>query len=392
MAADPPGKEPVSVRLKDLRPSQSPVEILARVVQSQRREYSRPADSRKRSYLSGLLSDGTATVRFVWWEPPAEGVERGVVLRATNVQVQEYQERPELVFNFRTRVAPASDAELPPVDSEEVPFRTIAEVHEREEGFRLEARVVRVAERKVTVGTEQRLVFEGLLADATGMIGFTSWSDFGLHPGETIRIAGAYVRPFRRRPQMVLDEHSVITRCEGAGLPPAEGMLHPRPQTVASLEAQGGSELASVEGLVVGVLPPSGLVYRCPTCHRPVSGGLCATHGTVRGVADLRSRLVVDDGTAAVTVNAGREETERLWGVTLEGALERLRRAPDASLLESSLTEEVVGRRVRVTGRIFPDDFGLNLYPESVESVPVDLGGVIERLRPRLSGGSHGAP
>lgn len=384
--------EPVHVRLKDLRPSQSPVEILARVVQAQRREYSRAADNRRRTYLSGLLSDGTATVRFVWWEPPNEGVERGVVLRATNVQVQEYQERPELVFNFRTRVQPASDAELPAVDSEEVPFRTIDQVHEREEGFRLEARVARVVERKVMVGSEQRLVFEGLLADTTGMIGFTSWSDFGLKAGEAIRIAGAYVRPFRRRPQMVLDEHSVVSRCEGSGLPPPEQVLNPKPQTVARLERQGGSELAAIEGTVVGVLPPSGLVYRCPTCRRAVSGGLCATHGTVRGVPDLRSRLVVDDGTGAVTVNAAREDTERLWGVTLDAALERLRRSPDPSLLESSLADEVIGRRVRVVGRIFPDDFGLNLYPESVEATEVDLPGAARELAQRLGGGGHGAP
>ncbi len=387
MVAGEPPSEPATVRLKDLRPSQSPVEILARVVQVQRREFSRPADNRHRSYLSGLLSDGTATVRFVWWEPPAEEIERGLVLRATNVQVQEYQERPELVFNFRTRVGPASEAELPAVDSEEVPFRTIEQVHEREEGFRLEARVARVAERKVMVGSDQRLVYEGLLVDATGMIGFTSWSDFGLREGEAIRIAGAYVRPFRRRPQMVLDEHSIVSRCDGAGLPAAESVLRPVPQTVASLESQGGSELAAVEGIVVGVLPPSGLVYRCPTCRRAVSGGLCATHGAVRGVADLRSRLVLDDGTGAVTVNVGREDTEKLWGVTLDAALERLRRSPDPSLLESSLVEEVVGRRVRVLGRIFPDDFGLNLYPESVESVEVDLAEAARRLSSRLGGG-----
>lgn len=387
MVAGEPSKEPVPTRLKDLRPSTTPVEVLARVVQVQRREFSRPSDNRRRSYLSGLLSDGTATVRFVWWEPPTEEVERGTVLRATNVQVQEYQERPELVFNFRTRVGPASDAELPPVDSEEVPFRTIDQVHEREEGFRIEARVVRVAERKVTVGSEQRLVFEGLLADATGMIGFTSWGDFGLRPGEAIRVAGAYVRSFRRRPQMVLDEHSVVSRCEGAGLPSAESLVRPPPRTLARLESEGGSELASVEGVVVGVLPPSGLVYRCPTCRRPISGGLCATHGAVQGVPDLRSRLVVDDGTAALTVNAGREDTERLWGVTLDAALERLRRSPDPSLLEASLIDEVVGARVRVVGRVFPDDFGLNLYPEELTTVTPDLPATTERLAARLREG-----
>ena len=391
MALGESSGEPVTVRLKDLRPSQSPVEILARVVQAQRREYSRPADNRRRAYLSGLLSDGTATVRFVWWEPPGEEIERGTVLRATNVQVQEYQGRPELVFNFRTRVGPGSEAELPPVDSEDVPFRTIEGIREREEGFRLEARVARVSERKVQVGSEQRAVYEGLLADRTGVIGFSSWSDFGLKAGEAIRVAGVYVRPFRRRPQIVLDEHSIVSRCEGAGLPAPEEVLHPAPISIARLEAQGGGELATIEGIVVGLLPPSGLVYRCPTCRRAVSGGLCATHGTVRGVPDLRSRLVVDDGTGAVTVNADRPETEKLWGITLDEALERLRRSPDPSLLESNLADEVIGRRVRVEGRIFPDDFGLNVYPESVEGLRPDVGRAAEELADRLGVGQRGA-
>ena len=391
MAGEEPNNAPAPVRLKDLRPSPTPVEILARVVQVQRREFSRPAENRRRTYLSGLLSDGSATVRFGWWEPPAEEIERGTVLRATPVQVQEYQGRPELIFNFRTRVAPASEAELPPVDSEEVPFRPIEQIREREEGFRLEARVVRVSERKVMVGSDQRLVYEGLLADSTGIIGFSSWSDFGLREGETIRIAGAYVRPFRRRPQMVLDERSIVTRCEATGLPSVEEALRPVPMTVAALEREGGRELAVIEGVVVGLLPPSGLIYRCPSCRRAVTGGVCATHGNVQGVADLRSRLVVDDGTGAVTVNAGREETEQLWGLTLDGALERLRHAPDASLLESSLADEVIGRRVRARGRIFPDDFGLNLYPEAVESVRVDLVQMSRQLQRRMEGGVDGS-
>ncbi|MCW6167534.1 MAG: hypothetical protein LVQ64_03700 [Thermoplasmatales archaeon] len=75
--------------------------------------------------------------------------------------------------------------------------------------------------------------------------------------------------------------------------------------------------------------------------------------------------------------------TESLWGVTLDEALERLRRSPDPSLLESSLADEVVGRRLRARGRVFPDDFGLNLYPESVERVGVELDERAKELRNR---------
>ncbi len=386
-----PSSEPVEVRLKDLRVSDVPVQIVARIVSVERREYSRPTDGRRRSFLTGLLSDGTASVRFTWWEPPNDEVDRGTIIRAQNVQVREYQGRPEVSFSFRTRVAPAGPADLPKVDSEEVPFRTISELQSRSEGFRLEARVLRVGPKAVTVGAEQRQVYEGILGDGTGLVAFSSWSDFHLASNEAIRIAGAYVRTFRGRPQLVLDETSIVARIDPGRLPPIEALLPSAPRSLARLEAAGGSESAVVEGLVVALLPPSGLVYRCPTCRRPVSGGLCSQHGAVKGVADLRARLVLDDGTSTVTLNVDRPMTEALWGVTLDEALERLRRSPDPSLLESSLADEVVGLRLRARGRVFPDDFGLNLYPESAERVGVELDPRAKELRNRWEAGRGAA-
>lgn len=373
-------------RLKDLRPTDAPVQILARVVTVERREYTNQNDGKRRGFLSGLLSDGTATVRFTWWEPPAEGIERGIVVRAANVQVREFRGRPEVSFGFRTRVAPASALELPPVDAEDIPMRSVRDLGASDEGFRLEARVVRVAPRSVTVGTEQRVVHEGLLADATGSIAFSAWSDFRLTAGEAVRISGGYVRIFRNRPQVNLDERSVVARIEGAALPSAQAVLSVAPRPIAEIEEAGGGESVALQGVVIGLLPPSGLVYRCPTCRRAVSGGICSTHGTVEGVADLRGRFVIDDGTGSVTVNAARPETEKLWGVTLEGALARLRDAPDPTLLEEHLFEATFGLRLVVRGRASKDDFGLTVYPESIERASVDLAALARTLAARMGG------
>ncbi|MCW6167533.1 MAG: hypothetical protein LVQ64_03695 [Thermoplasmatales archaeon] len=241
-----PSSEPAEVRLKDLRVSDVPVQIVARIVSVERREYSRPADGRRRSFLTGLLSDGTASVRFTWWEPPNDEVDRGTIIRAQNVQVREYQGRPEVSFSFRTRVAPAGPADLPKVDSEEVPFRTISELQSRSEGFRLEARVLRVGPKAVTVGAEQRQVYEGILGDGTGLVAFSSWSDFHLAPNEAIRIAGAYVRTFRGRPQLVLDETSIVARIDPGRLPPIEALLPSAPRSLAMPSpGLGGSVFAA---------------------------------------------------------------------------------------------------------------------------------------------------
>ena len=354
---------------------------------AERREVTRKSDGSRRPLLSGLLSDGTGTVRFTWWDPPREGVERGVVLRAVGAEVREFRGRPEVTFSWKTRVAPASPAELPKVDGEEMPFRTVRELRPSDEGFRVEVRVVRVAPKSVSVGTERRVVHEGLVADRTGAVALSAWSDFALAAGEAVRIAGGYVRAFRGRPQLVLDERSSVVRIDGTDLPDPAQLLRSPPRTISEVEDEGGGETVAVEGVVVGLLPPSGLVYRCPTCRRSIRSGICRIHGQVEGQADLRARIVLDDGSGALTVNAGRGDTEKLWGVTLEQAQARLRNQPDPSLLEEEMLESLLGRRLRVRGTGTKDEFGVTVNPESIERVEVDLDSAAEELLARLGEG-----
>ena len=375
------------VRLRDLSPAVSPVEVVGRVVTFDRREVTRRSDGSRRPLLSGLLSDGTASVRFTWWDPPREGLERGAIVRAVGAEVREFRGRPEVTFTWRTRVGPASPAELPRVDANDFPFRTVRELDAPAEGFRVEVRVVRVAPRTVTVGEERRVLHEGIVADRTGAVALSSWSDFGLKAGEAVRIAGGYVRRFRNRLQLVLDERSTVVRIEGSDLPDPAELLRAPPRSIARVEDDGGGEAVAVEGVVVGLLPPSGLVYRCPTCARSIKNGICRVHGTVEGQLDLRARIVLDDGTGALTVNAGRADTERLGGVTLEEARRRLRERPDASLIEEEILEHLLGRRFRVRGVGTKDDFGVTVTPESIEPVEVDLEATAQELAARLGEG-----
>jgi replication factor A1 len=387
MADAPSASEPIEVRLRDVRPGASPVEIVARVVTVERREVTRRSDGGRRPLLSGLLSDGTATLRFTWWDPPREGIERGTVLRATGVEVGEFRGRPELTFTWKSRVGEASHAELPRLTGEEFPVKTVRDLVERDEGFRLRVRVVRVRPRSVTVGEERRVVHEGLLADRSGSIAFSSWTDFQLADAEAVQIAGGYLRSFRGRPQLVLDERSTVVRIPAEDLPDPTELLRSAPRAIAQVEDEGGGEALAVEGIVVGLLPPSGLVYRCPTCRRSIKNGICRIHGQVEGQPDLRARIVLDDGTGAVTVNAGRTETEQLWGVTLAEARGRLREQPDPSLLEEQMLESLLGRRLRVRGSGTKDDFGVTITPESIETVDVDLDAAASELAARIPGG-----
>jgi len=362
----------------------APVIIVARVVSAERREITRRSDGGRRPVLSGLLSDGTATVRFTWWDPPAEEVERGMVLRAGPIQLREFRGRPEITFTWKTRVAPASEADLPELKEDELPVRTVAELADGDEGFRLQVRIARVEAKTVSVGQERRLLHEGVAFDRSGSIPFTAWSDFRLSEGAAVRIVGAYVGVFRGQAQMILDERAHVQPSEGSELPSLEEWRTPIATAIGLLEAGRGSSHATVEGTVVGLSPPSGLVFRCPTCGRGVANGLCRAHGAVEGIPDLRARVVLDDGTGALTLNLDRIATERLWGGTLEAALAGLRERPDPGRIEEGIHTALFGRRLVATGRASADDFGLTMYPDEVRIVPAggprDLAGLRTEL------------
>ncbi len=372
------------VRLKDLRAGLPPVHILGRVVTVSRREITGKNDGRRHTLLSGLLSDGTATVRFTWWDPPAEGIDPGTVLRAVNAQVREYRQRPELSFGWSTRIQPASDLELPSIATEDLPLRGVAELDARTEGFRLEVRVVDVSERTVTVGEERRAVHSGHLADGTGTVPFTAWIDFRLKTGDTVRVAGSYVRLFRGAPEVTLDARSHIEKIAPnrvAASPPATVARAP----LGALEGRGGGPDVHTEGLVVGIGSPSGVVRRCPTCARVLQEGLCRLHGAVDGTMDLRVRIVLDDGTGVATVHLPRDLTERLTGRSLREQMERLQAQPDPSLIEREIREQLVGRRLRVRGRARVDEFGLAVFPIECEEIAAEPDTAIDTLARRLT-------
>jgi replication factor A1 len=384
MSAFDDSQELPEVRLKDLRAGLPPVHVLGRVVTVSRREITGKNDGRRRTVLSGLLSDGTATVRFTWWDPPAEGIDRGTVLRAVNAQVREFRERPELSFGWSTRIQPASDFDLPSPDTADLPLRRVAELEPRAEGFRLEVRVVNVPQRTVAVGEERRVVHSGQLADGSGSIPFTAWVDFRLKPGDTVQVVGGYVRVFRGSPEVTLDERSHVEGIPPEHVPPSPASLTPT-VSVGVLEAKGGGSDVQTEGLVVGVGSPSGVVRRCPTCARILRDGVCRLHGAVSGEPDFRIRALLDDGTGVATVNLPRELSEKLSGRTLSQLVDRLQNQPDPAGIEQDLRADLLGRRVRIRGRARADDFGLAVFPTSCEEVPSNPGPATALLALRLA-------
>jgi ssDNA-binding replication factor A large subunit len=212
METDPDGppEVPREVRLRDLRPRSEPIIILARVLRAQRREITRKTDGRPLSLVSGTLTDGTASVRFTWWDPPPDPIEPGDVLRAGPIQLREFRGRLEVTFNRRTRVEPAGPSELVLEPLDQIPLRVLRELQDDEEEVRVDVHVDSVASRTVRVKEAERTLQFGKLHDASGSLPYVAWVDPGWSAGARVRIAGACVRTFRGRRELILDERARI--------------------------------------------------------------------------------------------------------------------------------------------------------------------------------------
>lgn len=372
-------------RLRDLTEAPGPVRIIGRVIVAERRDVARKDDGTKRPVLSGLLTDGSATLRFTWWDPPMMELEKGTVLRVASPQVRVWQGRKELSFGWRTAVELASELELPRMEDHEFLARTLGELKPGEEGFRVVVRVLDIGPRTLTVGSTERVVQSGLLADGTGRAGFTCWTDVGLRAGGVYELFGAYVRTFQGEPQLVLDERSRARALPETTLPGVPRLEEQLPAEIGRLEERGGGAYQVVEGIVLEVREPSGLVLRCPVCDRTLSKGTCRKDGTVAGEAELRARLVLDDGTGSLTAQLPRGVVERLLGRTLPQCVEWARERLDPGVVQEALRERVLGRRLRAVGRAVPGDWGLTLFVDRELIVPTDASHEAKRLLEKLA-------
>ncbi|QLD87507.1 Single-stranded DNA binding protein [Natronomonas salina] len=73
------------------------------------------------------------------------------------------------------------------------------------------ARVLTVGKRSIRYEGEDQVIFEGELADGTGTISYTAWTDFSLSPGDTITAGNAGVREWEGEPELNLGESTTVT-------------------------------------------------------------------------------------------------------------------------------------------------------------------------------------
>ena len=357
-------------KVSELTGTEQNVDITAKVVFVDNKEIT--VKGLPKQIISGILGDETGTASFTIWEPGALVLAKGSVYHFRNCYCKTWNDKVQVNLGNRGRVEPADGVKM------ELPERQISaassevKIGKIKEGMgnvTVTGKIVSVEAKEITARGEQKTVYSGIIADDTGKIQFSAWSDFGLKEGESVCISNAYIRGWKGIPQLNMGD-----RCEISRVDEVTNVVDTsaNQKTVDEITRIGGGLDITLEGLVVDVRQGSGIIRRCPQCNRSMLNGACTTHGAVEGVMDLRLKVVLDDGTGAISAIINKNDTEKLTGVTIQAA-RGLAAVQGEGVVGREMTSKILMKRIRVVGNVMSDDYGPSIIVKSAETVGVNI-------------------
>ena len=361
-------------KLKDIKVNERGICTVAKVITINEREVE--VRNTKRKIFRGLLGDETAVLPFTAWKD--FGLQRGDVIRIKNASSSEWEGQPRLSLSEWTEVEKL-DYDIDLIKRTPKKYN-IVDLKPGLSGVEVRGKILSIEEREVSIGGETKKVFSGILADETAKIRFTAWKDFGVKEGDVIKIKGGYVRRWRGAPQLIFDENSEVEKIDEEIV--IEEKTIPLYKVV---EAGGGIDLC-IEGVVLDIRKDSGIIFRCPKCNRRIKDGVCEEDGNVDGVADLRIRLLLDDGTGAVDVILNRELSEKLLGKSLEDYLSIAKEAMDYGIVYEEIFDRLMARALRVKGDSIQSDLIVTIFARDAELLQIDEQKEIEEILMQLEG------
>ncbi|WP_254531343.1 Single-stranded DNA binding protein [Natrinema gelatinilyticum] len=310
--------------------------------------------------VEGRLADETGAIDYTAWED--FGLSPGETITAGNAGVREWDGEPELNFGESTSLS----FEEEPVDvSHEIGGDArLADLQTGDRAVTVEVSVLECERRTIDGRDGETDILSGVFGDESGRLPFTNWDPSPeIEEGGSVRIENAYVQEFRGVPELNVSAFSTVTGLDRTVDVGSDAVS----MTVGEAVRTGGVYDVEVGGNVLAVREGSGLIQRCPECYRVIQKGQCRTHGDVDGIDDLRIKAILDDGTGTVTVILDDELTERVYGGTLDDALNQAREAMDQEVVADTIRECIVGREYRVRGHLSVDEYGANLDAETFE-------------------------
>ncbi len=357
-----PSQQVETRSLEELSIGDSGVSVEVKVLSAGRRSVN--AGGELTVITEGVVADSSGEISYTSWED--HPLEAGASVAIENAEVREWNGEPQLNLGGGARVEATDDVEAvrePPGE------RSLEELEDGDRGVEVEAKVVESEERTIDGRDGETRITSGTLGDSTARLPFTDWENRAFDEGDAVRLENSYVNEYRGLPQVNMGEYTEVMVLEDdvdVGSAPPE-------TSIAETVEKGGDFDVVVSGSVLEIKEGSGIVERCPDCGRVVKKGSCRSHGDVDSDLDMRVKAVLDDGTGALNLIAGRELTEKIYGDTLEGAREEAREAMDRQAVRETIRERSVGSRWRVRGNVSVGDYGANIDANELEVVDTDV-------------------
>jgi len=360
------------IMIADLKPNQSSVKLLGHIIAINPKEVTVKGENRTIYY--GILGDESGTIPFTSWG--SINVEKGDVVEISNAYTREWQGAVQLNFGDRVQVEKTDKNRLPK-DAFEPKELKVSELRSGIGKVDVTARILEINSHDADVNGEPKKVFSGILADETGKAQFTSWHDFNIKKGDVFRITGGYVKSWKGIPQLTFDSTASVKKLEKSKISKED--LESNKMPLHALVEKRGALDVQVQGTVIDVRAGSGLITRCPECKRVVQDSTCSIHGKVEGIADIRIKLVLDDGTGAVGAILNREVTEKIMGMSLND----LKKMKQDDILEM-INKLLIANKISLKGNALGDEFGTSIIAQDAKFVDINLKDEAEKLANEL--------
>ena len=366
-------------KLAELRPNDPNVDFVAKVLSANAKEIQ--AKGEKKQIVFGFLGDDTTTLPYTAWEIEDLQLNKGDVISVKGAYTREYQGRVQVNFGNRVSIKKEDPSTVGDIQVAQGPPRAvgIGELREAMGYVEVKGRILSLEPREVTVQGETKKIFSGVLADETGKVQFTAWSDFKLKQDEVVKVSRGTVKAWRGIPQLSFDERGEVIRIKEE-YPSAEELRKTGVRMIAEIAAKGGAVDATVRGVLIEVRDGSGLIMRCQECKRALQKGMCKIHGRVDGYPDLRVKAILDDGSGAVGVVMSRELSEKLLDITLDESMQKAKEKMNFDIVKDEMDELLTLKILTVSGPVTADQYGLSMIVKEAQLSAIDVKQEAEKL------------
>jgi len=361
----------VERKLDQIEAADSNIEVVCKIISANEKEVGVQGGSKLLVY--GLMADDTMARPFTSWNYLQ--LKKGDIIRAKGAYVKEFRGEMQINFGNNTVVEQLDGTTFESVDFDaiktDVEFgpKKISELAPGTRNFEITCRVTELSSREINSRGENKTIFTGTLADESGSVTFTAWNDFSLTAGEIVTIKGGYIKVWRGIMQFNFDQNAEVEKVQDDNIPSLEELTKVDTYPLRAVVDQMNIQRAKCQGTIINVRPGSGLIFRCPECNKLLKENSCLVHGEQEGVADLRIKATLDDGTGCLTVMMNKGLTEELLGTGLDAYLEMAKDSMDTSVVFDDVEKKLLDLNLAVTGLVRRDDFGPTLFTDQIDIV-----------------------